>query len=459
MEQPLVKKLVIPFVTTKISTDITLFFILLPIWMILGVTQFFGPILMVLLFLKLLVIHSKDNREIVLPFFLTTIIVIFLLSSLISGLHIKEKYWNLVFLRNLSVYLAALLLFLVTINSIKTKHDILKILWGLSIMAFIASVFGLFVILDVIPVKINIVTPISYILPENIKNSDFLNSILNPSFGNYIKFFNLKVKRISSIFPYPNMYAAVLIILLPFQIFLFKVSRKIKKKFIFLNSLLILINLFFTYSRSAFLALLFGFFGFAYLNRKRYHHSYKKVIYVALSIFIVLLSIIIISHYSEIILELKSGSTRTRMLIYSKTLESWKESPIFGFGTQRNMEVVGESSRVPPLGSHSTYLNLLYKYGLIGLILYLLIYVVVFKEIKRIVTPNNDDLFLRKFGMYAGWAFMGNAIQAIFIVMDFDVVVIFLIWINWAMIVATRMMLERKELYTDPLHRVDTFQR
>jgi len=45
--------------------------------------------------------------------------------------------------------------------------------------------------------------------------------------------------------------------------------------------------------------------------------------------------------------------------------------------------------------------------------------------------------------LYAGMAFFMNLIQWVFIVMDYDVILLFLIWMNWGIIVGIRMKLEK----------------
>ncbi len=442
MENICSPKIRFPFISTRITTDIVLFFALLPLWVILGITQFLGIFLMIFLFFKLLIINLKHQREVKIPFSLLSVMTAFLLSSLISGLHIQEEKWNLVFIRNFLAYLGALALFLVIININKDKKDLIKIIQGLNLMIFLACLIGLFTLLDIIPLKTNFIAPVAYFLPENIKQSEFLQNIVNPNFGDYIriKLFNIKVKRISSIFPFPNTFAAAMIIILPFQFYLFKISRGRGRALTLLNIILVLISLFFTYSRSAYLALLSGFLYLEFKNVKKFLTFLQKPIIIFSAILIIFLFFLILK---DPLLELKSRSTSTRMLIYEKTIESWKENPIFGWGTHRNMEVVGESPKLPPLGSHSYFLAILYRYGIFGSILFSIIIILILRDIQKISILRGNDPFLGKLGLYAGMAFFMNLIQWVFIVMDYDVILLFLIWMNWGIIVGIRMKLEK----------------
>jgi O-antigen ligase len=140
---------------------------------------------------------------------------------------------------------------------------------------------------------------------------------------------------------------------------------------------------------------------------------------------------------------------QVRTFIFEKSVESWKDSPLFGWGTQRNVEVVGgmpnsPQSTVPALGTHSHYLSLLYRYGLIGLALFGFIYWLIVREIYKPLLTKEKDWFWVLLLMYCGWAFSANMVHAIFIEMDFDVVLFFTIWLNWSLIFGARRILEKK---------------
>jgi O-antigen ligase len=437
-------KLGIPFLSTKIMTDIILFFTLLPIWIALGIVQFFGPILMIFLFIKLLIKSAKNNTPIKIPFLISTLMGLFLLSSLISSLMIQESYWRLVFIRTFIVYVAAFALLLVIINIIKNKQHLKTALWALSIMAFIAGIIGVFGLLNIIPDKMSFATPITKLLPESIRSSEFLSEILYPSISGYHQqFFGIRVKRISSLFLFPNYFAAAIIIIFPFQVFLFNTTQGIKKLFVLLNSVLLLICLIFTYSRSAILGLFIGFIYFVYLQRrKKERQKNQKLSHLAITVIVLVLVFLILTIISTMT-QIKPMSIQARTTILKYTLHSWSESPIFGWGTQRNMEVVGESSSLPPLGSHSTFLSLLYRYGLSGFILFLGILIFLFLELKGSFYDSPIDSFWLDFNTVCGWVFFANLVQAFLTVMDYDVVILFLIWMNWGFILVARRMLSK----------------
>ena len=148
------------------------------------------------------------------------------------------------------VYTSAFLLFTVIYNILKTRNDFNKILWALCFMGFFASAIGLLVLANLVPLKSVFVAPISRFLPEGIRSSEYFSSILNPVFGDIIQVLGIRMKRISSLFPFPNIFAAVLIMVIPYQILLYKTSLGIKKIVLFLSLPPLLICLIWTFSKN-----------------------------------------------------------------------------------------------------------------------------------------------------------------------------------------------------------------
>jgi hypothetical protein len=444
MPKSALRNLPLPFITTAVATDIAVFFALLPLWVVTGITPFLGPVLMVFLVFKLMFIYSRSKQGFAIPFSLFSAMLAFLLFSLVSGLHIQDEPWVYLFVRNLAVYAGALGLFLVVVNVAKTEPDLLKILRGLDLMVLLACLVGLAAILGLIPIRPGLPAPISYILPERIRTSEYLSKMIVPNFGDYIRLelFNIRVRRINSLFPYANLFAAALIIALPFELFLLNLSSGRRRMLARLKIFLIFVNLFFTYSRGAVLALLFGMLYIGFLRVKRFLGFLQRPAVVLATVCVLL---VFLFFLVEPVFQSKSTSTSVRLFIYEKTIESWKESPLFGWGTPRNIIVDGEPSKKhPPLGSHSQFLAVLYRYGLVGFILYGTILGLVFREVRKISRLARNDGILGNLGVSAGWAFFLNLVHQVFIVMDFDIIVLYLIWMNWGIIVAVRTMLEKR---------------
>lgn len=91
------------------------------------------------------------------------------------------------------------------------------------------------------------------------------------------------------------------------------------------------------------------------------------------------------------ILALRQGSTSTRFGIYTLSLERMiKESPVIGCGIK---DLIGGEGF--PFGSHSTYLGMYYKTGLLGGTLFL--FTIIFTVVKILKKPLTDEyIFFQK---------------------------------------------------------------
>jgi len=440
----------IPFITTSLITDIILYFTLIPIWVVLGIAQFLGPVLMIFLFLKLLLLHSREKRPLKVPYILTSAFVLLMLSMLLSGLHILEPYWTLVFLRNLILYLSAFCLLLIVYNTCRTRKDLSRLITGLTILSFIASLLGLLVITGIIPLRVIGTTPISGILPHDIAQSEFLEKALHPDFGDYRRVLGWKMKRLSSIFISPNSLAAVLIMLLPLQLFLWGHATKRQRLLLMAAIPLGIICLFFTYSRGAAVSVPLGFLFFLYL-KFRIRQARRQQITVMITTGVLLFAILgLLISGSRFVTDIKPQSDTTRMLIIRKSIESLRSSPVFGWGTQRNMEVIALDPEIKPLGSHSNYLAYLYRYGLVGFSIFIFIYAFVFIHIIRLSGRSSPSRYYADLGLFAGWAFVNNITQSLVTVMDFDVSLLLMIWMIWGLVI-TADSIVNKEITENPV--------
>lgn len=438
----------IPFVTTSLITDIILYFVLLPIWWILGVTQFLGPVLMIFLFIKLLLRHSRLKTPLRIPYLLTSGFILLMISMLLSGLHIRESYWIPVFFRNFILYVSAFCLFLIVFNSCRTKENTSRLIMGLTILSLAASVVGIMVLTGILPLQITATAPVSRLLPDSIAQSGFFEKVIHPDFGDYKNILGWKLKRLSSIFISPNSLAAFLIMVLPLQFFLWKYSTPRQRILLSASIPLGFVCLISTFSRGAAAALPMGFLFFLFLKFKGKQSLRKKMtVAIAGGLFVLAILGTLISG-SRFVTDIKPQSDVTRMLILQKSIESLRESPVFGWGTQRNMQVVDLDPEIKPLGSHSTYLAYLYRYGLSGLLIFTFLYAVVFIQAvrwpaRRGLSPYQTDL-----GLFAGWAFVNNAIQSLVTVMDYDVSILFLIWLIWGLLITIGSTADNRDAKT-----------
>ena len=119
----------------------------------------------------------------------------------------------------------------------------------------------------------------------------------------------------------------------------------------------------------------------------------------------IVLAVLLLSGMADIGSQLlATRSLDPRVALYDETLRRWLERPLIGWGTEVDWDPSASSeisvqeidpAAIPPLGSHSHYLGMLFKQGLIGLALFAGIIVVVARGAARRFTerrPGGDLL-------------------------------------------------------------------
>jgi len=97
-------------------------------------------------------------------------------------------------------------------------------------------------------------------------------------------------------------------------------------------------------------------------------------------------------------ISLRAGSNSMRIFIYTKSLtQMLRESPIIGIGIKDLLafQADGYAMQYYALGSHSTYLGMFYKIGLLGGTLYLLSLIAAFVPILKRREKDNSFLMLK----------------------------------------------------------------
>ena len=260
---------------------------------------------------------------------------------------------------------------------------------------------------------------------------------------------------------YSNNYAQSLIVAIPMFFFLnqelnLKVDlrHKLTIRIILTTGLLLMIfNLLFTTSRSATIGFLTGFIWWFFLWQKWPFKS-KRNLWITSAILITVLVVIafILIIYFDDILSARPGSFNTRITVYKHSLASLMERPLLGWGALRNFKDVFPEveawKSMPPLGSLSTYLGILYKNGIIGFAAFLWFLIYIFKFISgsyRKLKNDNEPTIFALIG-FAGWGFVSNLTQGFFNMLDLDSLSFHIMWINMALIVsASRFIMEKNK--------------
>jgi O-antigen ligase len=419
-----------------IINDVKVLILLFPIWWILGVEQFIWFFYLLIIFIKMLIFKKGEFRlsNIHLIFF------VFLCSVLLSIVNIDLPVRYITFFKNFCSFGSAWLCLVIVHNSLYDWNELLKLLRTLIGVILFSAVVGV-VNFFFSSTRIEITSMISFFLPDSLLSTSFGSILAVRNFGAMDNFILIgQYFRVNSLFLFATMFASVLALSFPFLIFLKKISKGFWSNFFCNFAILItILALVFTTGRVAIFALIIGFLYFRFFIRP---DKIIKIIYlgafacVSLAIIVFFMQDSLFIDFVNLILNSRGeGSKMTRIQIYINSLESLKEHFIIGWGTQRDV-----SGMHYPLGSHSFYLGILYKYGILGFSSFLCFLVLVWKKIKVIKMKNLNDeiLILLNYGRVMMFVLLINGITDEF---DLDSTVMFFL----ALFIA--ILLKASDLY------------
>ena len=356
---------------------------------------------------------NHSNREIV--FF-----GIFVCVSFISILQISSPIRYVTFLRNEGVYISMLFIFLSSaLFSARDARVTSKLYFALlvfslqcSVIAFLAS-NGL---------GIAFKTLAAYIIPD--LGSEYIRGMLNKStIQAEALWFAQGFHRPRGLMMYPNTMAGILASSLAIKAYF---ARKyiLRNQMLFASVCLLamLMDIFSIYSslsRSAWIGLSVALLVFPFV----YQNSIvTKVITIGMSallaVFVVLSGL---SSGIQARLFDKTHSNEGRglnyQLIWEETTSSW-DKLLFGHGTQIDHWLL-----TIPLGSHSTYLGIFFKYGVVGSFFFALFLIFLFRRTKILTQRVNvvnqaGGKFSRPY--FLSFALIIPVVQIMFIEVDVD---------------------------------------
>lgn len=285
-------------------------------------------------------------------------------------------------------------------NSIIGEHELKRIIAAFNtlIINFIAvGTYAVFSNTDILNKKnisksclfnliIMIILNVIYLIQRRIKNYSFLGHTL--FFDDWIN--GAYATRFFGFLDYANMVLFAVLLFYPLAL------RELKNtvmKLIFTLGLFVIIYT--TNSRTG--LVLFGIILISYLifgtKTKMYcfvRRNKKTLIFLLVSMLVFVLPIIVRPVAIKInkLFTMREGSNSMRMFIYKISLvRMMDENPIFGIGVKDLLENYGY-----PYGSHSTYIGVFYKAGILGGMVYLLS--IINMSIKTIKFKTNDYMQL-----------------------------------------------------------------
>ena len=358
-------------------------------------------------FLTLFVFKSdaqqKPNAFFSLCLFL---ILSYLLCQLLSIQNIDNRMRFFTFGRNWLINAAGFLFFLALIKKPIPQQKVDQTLAVFALLGGLVGALGLIAELT-LTTDIRFETLLRYFIPESLKEVPSVSIQFRKSLGSFEAWFGTFVLRGTSVFSHSTSHALALLMVLPIQAYVFLREKQKKRRILIaLLFLITCIDFAFTLTRTAWIALfaatvlvtfyrIIHHFKFLILAKR----VFKALIGITIAIIFMLYlprvvqqstmtlnqSVITLLPNNKLIFARGTGSAEDRMRIYSETIDQFKEHPWIGWGTQRK-SIDGLTYSA---GSHSTYLGILYKHGLLGFGFYLLLILMILNSFGERATGNH----------------------------------------------------------------------
>jgi O-antigen ligase len=368
----------------------------IPFFWALGIDQTFWALLLPVLALQIAYsLRSPEGRHPALIFLGASLF--YLLSQLLSARNIDHPLRLFTFCRNWAINATGILAFCAIASySLSNKRR------GMLLAA--TTVTGLFIaILGVLPLLLDLSsplvfdTPIERFIPDRLKSYPSVAVQFKKALAGADWWLGRLRMRSNSLFSHPTSFGMALLTLIPMQLTAALIGEKKLRPIAWLSIPLSLVGFYLTYTRGAWIALGLGvcLVGILLLARR----ASPKLLVPALALLGLGLVFWVPTRLSAIPIRLPqqpqialfnargTGSLVDRSTIYWESLRQTAEHPWVGWGTQRH-SIEG----LPyPAGSHSTYLGVLYKHGIIGFGLFcLMLLLLLVRTLTQSLSPSSN---------------------------------------------------------------------
>lgn len=340
---------------------------LAPIWWILGVSFFIYHAVSIFLWVGLLLISKKSNVSIKFPLLclILILLIIVYIFSIILNIEDSENIRTIASLYNWSFWLMGLFLIIVVFNIFKVV-DIISVL---KLFNFILLISGIILVCGVIvwfaggfpSISFNspILSSFKFLESFPLVKSSSMITIVSASW-----LFSVQFPRSSIMSPYPTAAGAIVIMLLPLTI-AYNSSLNEEKTKIFMKYctfILGILILFFSISRFSIFSLLIGFIIVWTIKTKK-----RSIIFLFLVLLFLLILIPYFGFFFDLFNSIRPGSLTLRAKSYAFAMDMMKEENLmFGIGVKPRLDEIQI-----PVGSHSTYLGLFLRTGIIGILIFI----------------------------------------------------------------------------------------
>ncbi len=344
-------------------------FYLYPIIWFIGAAQFLWYFIFLPVAAGFIIGKVRPQRDINLFCIGAGLFILAALTSMISMVNVPSFRW-ITYVRDLLTY--TIIFSIILWSSDKKRgwsslEPILKAsIFAIGLAAIIGNIAWLF------QLKFAFSALLSNLVPGSLASTGLGQAVLSKSVLTHETWlFGHFMPRAKSLFLYSNTYAAILELSAPFALFYAITTASLSRFYYAFLFLAMLFGLYTTTSRSGMFATILGMLFLLSLLASRYASRRAIVAFFMLEVGVLVIALIVIyvlyfnaiKNSVEIILYARgSGSLDTRSAIYLESI-SWGIRNLIGYGVNRNVAGIQF-----PLGSHSQYIGVFFKYGLLGII-------------------------------------------------------------------------------------------
>lgn len=433
----------IPIITTTFATNVYLYALLWPVWWVFGVEQLLLPFFAGFEAVRY-IFRSRWRFR-----FNTTVLLTLLLAMwwLVPLIWVDSEQLDIFLKDSTTVWSQALLIFLFW-NSLRSEKEWYAIVRALEIVALYTVLGGLIFLSGAWQGEIQSV--VGRLLPSGlVESSAFFSSISYRAFGAAAIEEAIFAKRVSSFSLNFSGLSMVCLLLWPFVFWRFLKTPGLGRM---INGFLVvglLICLVFTESRMAYLALLAGL-GLLFALWFDLFRGNNKLLSVAMGLIAAAVGVafaylafqIISELFRSIILEWRPASWLSRFNIYAETFRLLPEHPIAGWGAAVRRE--GASSTYS-IGTHSSYLAVLFQHGIVGLLLYLSIWLSIWRVVIRSLRQRAQAPTLVLFWVVVAVAFFSFNVREAADSWWWDQLTTFTVWLTWGLVLTAPRIFQQSD--------------
>ncbi|EMY4796373.1 MULTISPECIES: O-antigen ligase family protein [Bacillus cereus group] len=343
--------------------------LLIPLWWILGLNIIIFHVISLLMFISALLYCKKSNQKVIYKGYskLLLFFIFVYASSIVINSSAFEMNRVVGSIYNLSYWIMGFCI-IVSINNTEIEFkNLTKLLNSFRIVGLIQGVFCIYSIY--IWKKGEYFVEIKSLLYNAIPQAlrfDIIESTMNLNIVKTDWFLQSDFPRFTGFFLYPTATGVGTSIIIFLTIVYYKFVKRGKVRSFF-ELLIIMLPLIFSLSRTAVMSLIVAIIVVTAMAVPKNREIYLRIsqgMCVGAVLFIVMY--FFLDDFASFMLDSREASTGQRQIIYKMAIQNAMSSPFLGIGMKPYVSWIEV-----PIGSHSTYIGVLMKTGIIGFFLFI----------------------------------------------------------------------------------------